>query len=126
MKIDYDLGDKKSLFTGIAILLIFFGSVMLFNYFHNRVDRVGIENAVHDVVSKGLLNPSGAKFSDDSNTTITKSTDSDGYIVQGYVDDTNAFGATIRNNYMANVTKQGDGSYSVTYQLQNAVTGEWQ
>lgn len=124
MELERGVGEKKSLIQGILILVIFFGGIMLYNYIHNRIDRGGIENAIQDVMSQGLLNPSNAKFSDDEHTTITKNDDGT-YTVDGYVDATNGFGATIRSNYEATVTPK-DGDYYVKYKIQNALTGEWQ
>lgn len=106
----------------IVLLFIVIGAIM--NCANSGPDRAGIEDAVQTVISRGLLNPDGATFSDDSNTTINDE-GNDKYEVEGYIDDTNAFGAKIRNNYKAEAIKQDDGSYNVTYQLQNAVTGQW-
>jgi hypothetical protein len=81
-------------------------------------------DAVRTQIQKGLINPDDAKFSSYSDTTMTKNSDGT-YTVDGYVDDTNAFGAKVRNNYEAQVTVEDNG-YSISYKLQNAVTGEWQ
>jgi hypothetical protein len=90
----------------------------------SHTDKASIVDAVQTIITKGLINPSGASFSSLSDTTMTKNDDGS-YTVDGYVDDTNAFGAKVRNNYEANVTV-GDGGYNINYKLQNAVTGEWQ
>lgn len=109
-----------------AVILIIIVLSIIGNIFggSSGPNRFAIEDAVSNTISAGLLNPSGASFSGDSNTSIVDNNDGT-YEVEGYVDDTNAFGAKVRNNYKATVTKDGD-NYSVTYQLQNAVTGEWQ
>lgn len=90
----------------------------------NHTDKASIVDAVQTEIQKGLINPDDAKFSSYSDTTMTKNSDGT-YTVDGYVNDTNAFGGKIRNNYEAQVTVEGNG-YSISYKLQNAVTGEWQ
>lgn len=90
----------------------------------DHTSKASIVDAVQTQIQKGLYNPDGAKFSSIDDTTMTKNDDGT-YTVDGYVDDTNTFGAKIRNNYEAQVTVENNG-YSISYKLQNAVTGEWQ
>jgi hypothetical protein len=90
----------------------------------DHTSKASIVDAVRTQIQKGLINPDDAKFSSYSDTTMTKNSDGT-YTVDGYVDDTNAFGAKVRNNYEAQVTVEDNG-YSISYKLQNAVTGEWQ
>ena len=117
------ISPKNSL---IIIAVIMFITIWIYIIMtRNETDRIGIEKAIQNVVQPQLLNPGGATFSDDSNTKITKNDDGT-YTVEGYIDDTNAFGGKIRNNYRATVRDEGNGNYEVDTKLQNAVTGEWQ
>jgi len=110
--------------AGIIILIFAFGLFSNCINSDDHTDKVSIVTAVQDRIKKGLLNPDGASFSSIDDTTMTKNDDGT-YEVDGYVDDTNGFGAKIRNNYKATVKVEDDG-YIISYRLQNPITGEWQ
>jgi hypothetical protein len=105
----------------IVIVLIIIGSC---NMMTSGPSDSEIRIAVEDAIQPNLYNPSGAEFSGSSDTTINEKEDGV-YIVHGYVESTNAFGAPIRNNYRATVTDD-DGDLDVYFELQNAITGEWE
>ena len=116
--------NPKNALIGIIVLLM-----VVFGIYACSMDtgpnRSAIEDAVKSSIKQGLYNPDGSSFSSDSDTKIVDNKDGT-YEVDGYVDGTNGFGAKMRNKYTATVQKDGD-NYKVTdYQLQNAVTGEWQ
>ena len=53
-----------------------------------------------------LKSPSSAKFTDENEITISKN--GDRYIVQGFVDAQNSYGAALRSKYKATISMIGD------------------
>ncbi len=60
---------------------------------------------ITDYVKDKLKSPSTAKFPSKSGVKISKNNDT--YIIQGYVDSQNSFGATIRTKYIAEIKQIG-------------------
>lgn len=114
---------SKGSVVGVIILLLIIAGIFGSCASNDHTDKVGMVDAVRTQIQSGLLNPNGASFSSYDDTTMTKNSDGT-YEIDGYVDDTNAFGAKVRNNFKAQVTIEDNG-YNISYQLQNAVTGEW-
>lgn len=117
--------NKGGAFGVIVFIVIICAIIGMFSscMHDDHTDKASIVDAVQNNITGGLLNPSDASFSSYNDTTMTKNDDGT-YTVDGYVDDTNAFGAKVRNNYEATVTVEDNG-YSIDYKLQNAITGEW-
>lgn len=74
--------------------------------------RVGAYEACERAVEASLKAPSTAEFSGYSSATVTN--DGDRYVVQGYVDAANGFGAQIRTDFTCTVRDTGDNWELVT------------
>jgi hypothetical protein len=117
-------GSVGGVIVLVLVILFMIGAISSCFGGSDHTSKSSIVDAVQTQIKKGLYNPSDASFSSYDETTMTKNSDGT-YEVEGYIDDTNGFGAKMRNNYRAEVTVEDNG-YSISYQLQNAVTGEWQ
>lgn len=66
-----------------------------------------------NVVSDQLKNPSSANFSMRTDTRITLSSASSTWTVSGWVEATNSFNATVRNDFEVTLTYTAKGSYVI-------------
>ena len=76
---------------------------------NNKPDNKVVWVVAEDYVRTQLLNPSGAKFCSYSEATISYTEKTGIYTVKGWVDSTNAYGATIRSNFACNLELTGNG-----------------
>ncbi len=76
------------------------------------IDKIEAHYAATQFVQKRLSSPSSAEFKSYSESDVTKLGDNE-YLVHGYVDAENAFGAKIRKKYVAKVLYSGDDTWSL-------------
>lgn len=83
-----------------------------------------LENAANKAVATDLTDPADAKFAQDSDVQIEKNKDNGSFYLTSYVDAKNAFGGTIRNKFVATLSKTDSGDWNVNWILTNGVTGQ--
>jgi hypothetical protein len=76
--------------------------------------RVKVIDSCQQELQKSLKAPSTAKFSSYSETEVAKA-DADTYLVNGWVDAQNSFGAVLRARYFCTAGKSGDDSFAVSH-----------
>ena len=89
-----------------------------FEEFQRKYDSYGYDSEeIKYIAKKAVLDklkaPSTAKFSPSSETTIKQSDNE--WIVEGWVESENSFGATIRNSYEVKITVIGEERHTVNY-----------
>ena len=89
-----------------------------FEEFRRKYDSYGfdteeIKQIARETVQNKLKAPSTAKFSPSSETKIKQSDNE--WIVKGWVEAENSFGAMIRNDYYVKISVINEDSYTITY-----------
>ncbi|MBQ6847031.1 MAG: hypothetical protein IJO61_07865 [Oscillospiraceae bacterium] len=107
-------GDKAKGSIFLAILVAIIVAVCLLTPSKERSNE-GYDVLViaeKEVESK-LKSPATAKFSSYNETKITN--EGDAWVVEGWVDAQNSFGATLRSEYIVRIVFDGDERYKVEY-----------
>lgn len=110
-------GKSKSKGCGCALLLLLFGFVIWLivpSQPKKGQDKETAFYSANDYVTKNLKCPSTAKFPLYDDSYVKKEGDST-YLVVGYVDAQNGFGAMIRSKYVVKMISKGDDAYTVEY-----------
>ncbi len=91
-------------------------SVQSVNY-ESQQDNKDVWACAVDYVKTELKNPSSASFCKYSEATISYTESTGIYTIKGYVDATNSFGATIRQNFTCNLkpTTEGYTTYGILF-----------
>ena len=79
--------------------------------------KTNARSLCHDQIEGKLKSPSTADFEGLTEFTASKSSDGNSWVLSGYVDAQNSFGATVRQNWSCTVTPTDESNARVSVSL---------